>query len=338
MFSLTGAVSREVGIDFGTANTVIFMKDKGIVLREPSVIAVDRRSEEVLAVGKEARDMLGKASGNIQVIRPIQHGVVADFDGATAMLRGFLKKAVKSGTVNRPKVIMGLPAGATEVERTAAEDVAQHAGGGDVSLMEAPLATLLGVGLSPLSPKGVMTVNFGAGLLQVAVAALGETIAHTTERLGGNRMDEEIIRFIKKKYHLQIGELTAEEVKLKIGSAFPVEDSFSAFMEVRGRSVSDNLPKNITVHADEIRGALGETLELIIRAIVRTTEALPPEIAADLLESGIVLTGGGAQLTGIGSYINEATGLKVRIAERPVDAVAEGLGAGLQIPGRKAPQ
>lgn len=325
------SVGKEIGVDLGSANTVIYMRDRGIVLREPSVVAVDKRSEELLAVGKEAKEMLGKSQSNIKLIRPIQGGVVAELDAAAAMLRAFLKKALNTGLLNRPKIVMAVPAGSTEVERTAAEDVARHSGGADVDLMEAPIAALLGSGISPIGPKGIMTMSLGAGHIEAAVSVLGQVISRHREPLGGNAMDEAVARYIKRKYGLLIGDLAAEEVKLKVGSAFPQDDELGSFTDVRGRSVAESLPKNITVHGDEIREALFECLESMARVVVRTTEGLEPQLAADVLDGGILLTGGGALLRGVVPFLQEATGLKVSISERPLDTVAEGLVRGLDL-------
>lgn len=330
-------MSREIAIDMGTHNTVIFMKGQGasqgggIALREPSVVAVDSRSDEILAAGKEAKDMAGKSAGGVKIIKPMRGGAVADFDVMAAMLRTFIKRAIKSANISRPRVVIGVPADATQVEKTAAEDVVKHAGCGDVTLLEAPLAIILGAGLSPASPRGIMTIDLGAGHTEVSVAALGEIIATRSERFGSARIDEGILRYIKKKYNLQIGDLTAEDIKVKIGSAFPQDDSFSSFMEVRGRSVTDNLPKSITIHADEIRTAISGILEDLTALIARTTEELPPEIASDILESGIIMSGGGAMLKGLDKFIEETTGLKVTMTERPFDTLAEGLGKSLEV-------
>ncbi|MEG1426259.1 MAG: rod shape-determining protein [Oscillospiraceae bacterium] len=329
IFSQINALGSEIVIDMGTSNTVIFKKGAGIVLREPSVVAIDRRTQEVIAVGKEAKEMLGKTPAQILAVKPVLAGAAADFDVCCAMLKIFVKKASGAGVFSRPTVLFSLPAGATEVERIAAEEVAKHAGAGDIRLIEAPMAAAIGAGVSPLSPKGFMVVSMGAGITEVAVLALGDVIASTTVRTGGDAIDKAISRYIKRKYAIQIGELTAEEIKIKIGSAFPSADSFHSFMEVRGRSVAENLPKSITIHEEEIRGPILEELTKVIAAVVETTEVLPPEIAADLLETGILLTGGGGLLSGLDRYLQEATHLRVELSERPLDAVAEGLGRSL---------
>ena len=331
VFSVFSAVSKDVGIDLGTANTVIFVKDKGVALRESSVVAVDVRTDEVLAAGKEAKEMLGKTPETMEVVCPVKDGVVADFGACAAMMKYYLHKAVNTSFFNKPRVVLSIPSGITDVERRAVEDAVKQAGAGSVNLMEAPMAAAIGAGLPVGSPRGTMIANIGAGVTEVAVISLGDIVASTTARGGSDAIDRGIIVYMKRKHSLQIGVLTAENVKLKIGSAYPTDDSFNTFMEVKGRSVVDGLPKSITVQADEIREVINEEVKDIIRVIMRTMEETPAELAADVVDQGILLAGGGCQLRGLDKYIEQETGLKTTLAERPVDCIAEGLGKSLDL-------
>lgn len=335
--SLFTNISKDLGVDLGSANTLIFVKDEGVALREASCIAIDETSREIIATGKEAREMLGKAPESVEAVCPVKRGVVADFDACAAMLRQYVKKACGTGVINKPRIVMAVPSGITEVERRAAEDAAKRAGAGSVSLMEAPLAAAIGAGLAVSSSKGFMVLNAGSGITEAAVIALGDIVCSTSVRTGTGEMTESIIKYIKRKHGLVIGSVMAEDVLVKLGSAFPTEESFTGFMDVKGRSVADNLPKSITIHSEEIREAVSGVLSLIAAAVIDTMENTPPELASDIMETGIMLTGGAAELSGLDKYIAQESGLNVKIAERPTDCVAEGLGRslGLILAGRE---
>ena len=291
--------SKDIGIDLGTANTLVFMRGKGIVMREPSVVAVDVRTDEVLAVGKQAKEMLGRTPGSIVAVRPLKDGVIADFDVTAAMLKYFIKKALKSGTLNRPRIVVCIPSGVTEVERRAVEDAARQAGASQVELIEEPMAAAIGAGLPVADPTGSMVVDIGGGTAEVAVISLGDIVTSCSVRVAGDKFDEAIISYVKKKYNLLIGERTAEEIKIAIGSAFPTgSEEDRASVEIKGRNLVDGLPKNVTISAEEVREALSDPLATIVDAIKSTLEKTPPELSADIIDHGIMLTGGGALLGG----------------------------------------
>ena len=271
-FSMFTMFSKDIGIDLGTANTLVFMRGKGIVMREPSVVAVDVRTDEVLAVGKQAKEMLGRTPGSIVAVRPLKDGVIADFDVTAAMLKYFIKKALKSGTLNRPRIVVCIPSGVTEVERRAVEDAARQAGSNNVDLIEEPMAAAIGAGLPVGEPTGCMVVDIGGGTSEVAVISLGDIVTSVSVRMAGDKFDEAIVSYVKKKYNLLIGERTAEEIKIKIGSAFPTEETINAFVEIKGRNLVDGLPKNVTIHADEVREALADSVMIVVDAIKDTLE------------------------------------------------------------------
>ena len=306
MFSM---FSKDIGIDLGTANTLVFMRGKGIVMREPSVVAVDVRTDEVLAVGKQAKEMLGRTPGSIVAVRPLKDGVIADFDVTAAMLKYFIKKALRSGALARPRIIICIPSGVTEVERRAVEDA----------------------GLPVSDATGSMVVDIGGGTSEVAVISLGDIVTAVSVRMAGDKFDEAIVTYVKKKYNLLIGERTAEEIKMRIGSAFPTEETINAFVEIKGRNLVDGLPKNVTIHADEVREALADSVMVVVDAIKETLEQTPPELAADIIDRGIMLTGGGALLKGLDRLVSQETGIPVHVAERPLDCVVEGTGKSLEI-------
>ena len=326
-FSMFTMFSKDIGIDLGTANTLVFMRGKGIVMREPSVVAVDVRTDEVLAVGKQAKEMLGRTPGSIVAVRPLKDGVIADFDVTAAMLKYFIKKALKSGTLNRPRIVVCIPSGVTEVERRAVEDAARQAGSNNVDLIEEPMAAAIGAGLPVGEPTGCMVVDIGGGTSEVAVISLGDIVTSVSVRMAGDKFDEAIVSYVKKKYNLLIGERTAEEIKIKIGSAFPTEETINAFVEIKGRNLVDGLPKNVVVHSEDVREALLECLVKITSAIKETLERTPPELSADIIDRGITLTGGGALLRGLDQLIQSETGIDVHVAEDPLDCVAKGAGA-----------
>ena len=290
--------AKDIGIDLGTANTLVFMKGKGIVMREPSVVAVDVRSDTVLAVGTQAKEMIGRTPGSIVAVRPLKDGVIADFDITATMLKHFIKKAMKGHSFSRPHIVVCIPSGVTEVERRAVEDAARQAGASSVELIEEPMAAAIGAGLPVSEPTGSMVVDIGGGTSEVAVISLGDIVTSCSVRVAGDKFDEAIISYVKKKYNLLIGERTAEEIKISIGSAYPTEETEDVSVEIKGRNLVDGLPKNVRISADEVRDALSDPLSLIIDAIKSTLEKTPPELAADIIDHGIMLTGGGALLRG----------------------------------------
>lgn len=320
-----GVFSNDIGIDLGTATTLVYVKGQGVVLCEPSVVAIDRNTNQVLAVGEEAKRMLGRTPGNIVAIRPMKDGVIADFDITEAMLRYFIRKVHRRRPLVTPRVVIAVPSGITEVEKRAVKDSAERAGArSPVFLVEEPIAAAIGVGLPIHEPCGNMVVDIGGGTTEIAVISLAGIVFAKSIRIGGDECDEAIISHLKKTYNLMIGERTAEEVKIKIGSAYPLEEETT--MEVRGRDILAGLPKTITVSSEEIREALSEAVSQILEAIRITLERTPPELSADLISRGLILAGGGALLRGLDKLISEETGLPVHIADDPLTAVALGTG------------
>jgi len=326
MFSgLFGYFSNDIGIDLGTANILIYMKDRGIVIREPSVVAIHQGTNRVLAVGEEAKRMLGRTPGDIVAIRPMKAGVIADFEVTEAMLRYFIQKSQpRKWWAVRPRVVISVPSGITEVEKRAVKDSAMHAGARSVLLIEEPMAAAIGVGLPVQDPAGNMIVDMGGGTTEVAIISLSGIVQSKSVRTGGDEMDEAIVQYMKRVYNLQIGERTAEEIKITLGSAYPLEEEMS--MEVKGRDLVAGLPKTLTITSEEIREALEEPVRAIIEGIRVTLERCPAELSADLIDRGIVLAGGTSQLRGLSKLIAEQTGLPVHVAEDPLSAVAEGTG------------
>ena len=325
MFSgLLGYFSNDIGIDLGTANILIYVKDRGIVIREPSVVAIQQGTNRVLAVGEEAKRMLGRTPGDIVAIRPMKAGVIADFEVTEAMLRYFIQKSQPRRWAVRPRVVISVPSGITEVEKRAVKDSALHAGARDVLLIEEPMAAAIGVGLPVQDPAGNMIVDMGGGTTEVAIISLSGIVQSKSVRTGGDEMDEAIVQYMKRVYNLQIGERTAEEIKIALGSAYPLGEEMS--MEVKGRDLVAGLPKTLTITSEEIREALEEPVRAIIEGIRVTLERCPPELSADLIDRGIVLAGGTSQLRGLDRLIAEQTGLPVHVAEDPLSAVAEGTG------------
>lgn len=321
--------SKDIGIDLGTANTLVFMKGKGIVMREPSVVAVDVRTDTVLAVGSQAKDMIGRTPGSIVAVRPLKDGVIADFDITATMLKHFIRKAVKTSLFSKPRVVVCIPSGVTEVERRAVEDAARQAGASDVELIEEPMAAAIGAGLPVAEPTGSMVVDIGGGTSEVAVISLGDIVTACSVRVAGDKFDESIISYVKKKHNLLIGERTAEEIKISIGSAFDIGESET--VEIKGRNLLDGLPKNVTINTEEVREALSDPLVTIIDAVKGTLEKTPPELSADIIDHGIVLTGGGALLRGLDRLVAQETSMPVKVAENPLDCVVEGTGKRLEI-------
>ncbi len=317
--------SKDIGIDLGTANTLVCLKGKGIILREPSVVAVDMRTDTVLAVGSQAKEMLGRTPGSIIAVRPLKDGVISDLKIASKMLQHFIKKSVKPGIFSKPRVIICMPTGVTEVERKAVEDAAYQAGAKPpVVLIEEPMAAAIGAGMPVDEPVGSMVVDIGGGTSEVAVISLGDIVTACSVRVAGDKLDEAISNHIKKKYNLLIGDRTAEDIKIKIGSAYPYDDEDS--MSVKGRNLVDGLPKEITVTAQEVRDALADPLATIVDAIRTTLEKTPPELSADIIDHGIMLTGGGALLRGLDMLVMQQTGMPVHVAKRPLDCVVDGAG------------
>lgn len=316
--------SKDIGIDLGTANTLVYMRGKGIIIREPSVVAVDTRTDKVRCVGQEAKDVIGRTPGSIVAVRPLKDGVIADFDITTSMLQEFIRKAMVGTFFSKTRVIICIPSGVTAVERRAVKEAAENAGAKRVSIIEEPMAAAIGAGLPVGEPTGSMIVDIGGGTSEVAVISLGGIVTSRSVRVAGDEFDLSIINYIKKKYNLLIGERTAENIKIGIGSAYPSEHD--TVMDIKGRNLLNGLPENITVTSAEIREALAEPLSHIIEAIKVTLEKTPPELAADIIDQGITLAGGGALLKGLDMLIHKETGMPVYIAENPLDCVAEGTG------------
>ncbi len=320
--------SKDIGIDLGTANTLVHVKNKGIVVREPSVVAVNSFTNEVLAVGNDAKEMLGRTPGNIVAMRPMKDGVIADFDKTQAMLRYFIQKAIPNSKFVKPSVIVCIPSGVTEVERRAVEDSVMQVGAKEAFLIEEPMAAAIGAGLPVEEPTGCMVVDIGGGTSEVAVISLGGIVTSKSLRVAGDDLDEAIIQYIRKNHNLSIGERTAEQVKFELGSAYPVGEEST--MDIKGRDILTGLPKTITITTAEVRIALREEVYAIIDAIKTTLERTPPELAADIMERGIMLTGGGAMLPGLDMLVSEETGIPVNVAAEPLDCVVMGTGKVLE--------
>ncbi len=327
---ILGLFSNDIGIDLGTANTLVYVKDRGVVLREPSVVAVQAGTKRVLAVGDEAKRMLGRTPGSIVAIRPLKDGVISDFEVTEAMLKAFIQKAHRHRRwlAPRPRVVIAVPSGITEVEKRAVRESAYHAGARLVTLIEEPMAAAIGVGLPVQEAAGNMIVDIGGGTTEVAIISLAGIVFSRSIRVAGDELDEAITNYMKRAYNLVIGERTAEEIKIKIGSAYPMEKETQ--MEVRGRDLVAGLPKTLSITSQEVREALMDPVSNIVQSVRITLERCPPELSADLVERGIVLAGGGALLRGLDRLIQEETGLPVHVAEDPLSAVAEGTGKVLQ--------
>jgi rod shape-determining protein MreB len=328
MKSFFGSFSRDMGIDLGTANTLVHVKGKGIVLSEPSVVAIQRDTGEVLAVGEEAKQMIGRTPGNIVAIRPLKDGVIADFDVTQAMLKYFIRKSIDTKSFIRPRVIVGVPSGVTEVEKRAVIDATIQAGAREAYLIEEPMAAAIGAGLPVHEPTGNMVVDIGGGTTEVAVISLGGIVTSRSIRVGGDEMDEAIIQYIKRTYNLMIGERTAEEVKVTIGAA--IAPAVDQTMEIRGRDLVSGLPKTLTIKASEVQQALSEPVSSIIEAVKVTLEKTPPELASDIMDRGIVMTGGGSLLKGLDRLLSRETGMPVHISEDALLCVCMGTGRALE--------
>ena len=320
--------STDIGIDLGTANSLVYAKDRGVVLREPSVVAIQAGSKRVLAVGEEAKRMLGRTPGNIIAIRPMKSGVIADFDITEAMLAYFINKVCPKrfwSKYAKPRMVIAVPSGITEVEKRAVEDAAHAAGAGEVFLIEEPMAAAIGVGLPVSEPAGSMIVDIGGGTCEVAIISLAGIVhSYSARAAGGDAMDECIMKYIQRVYNLLIGERMAEMIKIEIGSAFPTGDEKT--LEIKGRDIVAGLPKTLTITSEEIRGALKEPVSQIVDAVRTTLDKCEPELAADLVDRGLVLSGGSSQLRGLDKLLAQQTGLPVTVADDPLSAVAEGTG------------
>lgn len=323
-----GKMTKDMGIDLGTANTLVYIKGQGIVVREPSVVAIRDDSKDVLAVGEEAKRMIGRTPGNIVAIRPMKDGVIADFDITQSMLSYFIQKAAAKKGVVSPRIAICVPFGVTEVEKRAIEEAARNAGAKDAFLIEEPMAAAIGAGLRIEEPEGNMVVDIGGGTSEIAIISLGGIVTAKSIRLGGDELDEAIVNYVKKEYSLMIGERTAEDVKIKIGSAYKEGDEVE--MEIRGRDLISGLPKTMQISSSEVRDALRDPVNSIVDGIKSTLEKTPPELASDIMENGIMLTGGGALLKGLDKLVKEETGMPVKIAENPLDCVAIGTGKSVE--------
>lgn len=321
---------KDMGIDLGTANTLVFVKGKGIVLREPSVVAMNNVTKKTLAVGSEAKLMIGRTPGNIVAIRPLKDGVIADFDTAQTMMKSLIEKVTTKNAFKSPRIIVCYPSGVTEVEKRAIEEATKLAGARDVVLMEEPMAAAIGAGLPVSEPTGSMIVDIGGGTTEVAIISLGGIVTSKSLRVAGDELDQSIISYIRKEFSLMIGERTAEQVKMEIGSAYKLEGEEEMLMEIKGRDMITGLPKIVEISESQVREALKEPVYAIIESIKTTLEKTPPELAADIMEKGIMLAGGGAYLRGLDILINKETNMPVHIAESPLDCVVLGAGKALE--------
>jgi len=326
--SIWGLFSNDLGIDLGTANTLVFARGQGIVLREPSVVAIRKDTNQVLAVGREAKQMLGRTPGSIVAIRPMKDGVIANFEITEAMIRHFIHQAHNRKRLVRPRVIIAVPSGITQVEKRAVRDSAESAGSREVYLIEEPMAAAIGVGLPIQEPSGNMIVDIGGGTTEVAVISMSGIVYSKSVRVAGDEMDEGVLNYIKRKYNLLIGERTAESIKMQIGSAYPMEKRKT--MEVKGRDLVAGIPKTLLISDEEIREALAEPFTTIVEAVKTALESTPPELAADIVDKGIILAGGGSMIPGLDQLLREETGLPITAAENPLNAVVLGTGKVLE--------
>jgi rod shape-determining protein MreB len=317
-------LGRDMAVDLGTANTLVYVRGRGIVLNEPSVVALNTNNGQIVAVGVEAKRMIGRTPGNIVAIRPLKDGVIADFDVTERMLRYFIQKVHRRTHLARPRLVVAVPSGITGVEQSAVKEAGHQAGARRVYIIEEPMAAAIGAGLPIHEPTGNMVVDIGGGTTEVAVISLGGIVTSQSIRVGGDELDQAIITFGKKEYSLMLGERTAEEIKMTLGSAFPAEDEPHA--EIRGRDLVSGLPKTVVISSAEVRKAVEEPVNLIVDAVKNTLDKCPPELAGDVMDRGIALTGGGALLRGLESRIREETGMPVQVADNPLDSVVLGTG------------
>lgn len=325
---LFDVLSNDIGIDLGTANTLVYVRHQGIVLDEPSVVAVEKSTDKVLAIGSAAKEMMGRTPGGIAAIRPLKDGVIADFEISEKLISDFIRRVVKHRYLMKPRVIISVPSGITEVEKRAVRDSAENAGAREVFLLAEPMAAAIGVGLPVDQPSGSMIIDIGGGTTEIAVIALNGIVNDTSIRVAGDELNEAIIMYLKKNYNLLIGELTAEEVKIQIGSAHPLDKELS--MDIRGRDLVAGVPKNLTLSSVQVREAISETIDIIVEAVRQALERTPPELASDILERGIILTGGGALLRGLDRRLRQETNLPVNVAEDPLTCVVRGTGRVLE--------
>ncbi len=323
-----GFLTNDIAIDLGTANTLVYVKGQGIVLNEPSVVAVDKRTDKVLAIGIAAKEMIGRTPYEISAIRPLKDGVIADFEVSEKMLSDFIKRVVKHRYLMKPRIIISVPSGITEVERRAVRDSAENAGAREVFLLAEPMAAAIGVGLPVDQPSGSMIIDIGGGTTEIAVIALSGIVNNTSIRIAGDELDDSIIIYLKKNYNLLIGERTAEEIKCKIGSAYPLEKEES--MEIKGRDLVAGVPKTMKVSTSQIREAMAEPVTAIVEAVRQALEQTPPELASDILDRGIIMTGGGALLRGLDKRLRQETNLPVIVADDPLTCVVRGAGRCLE--------
>lgn len=321
--------SKDIGIDLGTANTLVYLKGKGIVMREPSVVTLNIKTGDIVAVGSKAKEMIGKTPGSIVAVRPLKDGVVADFDVTSSMINYFISKTVKHRFLSKPRVLICVPSGVTDVERRAVEEATRLAGAANVELIEEPMAAALGAGLPVMEASGSMIIDIGGGTSEVAVLSLGDVVTAYSVRVAGDKFDDAIITYVKRNYNLLIGEKTAERVKIEMGSVLPYEGEGQ--MEIRGRDLLNGLPKDVTISSEEVREALKVPISSIVEAVRSTLEDTPPELSADIMKRGIVLTGGGALLRGLDKLLESEVKMPVTIAENPLDCVAEGTGKYLEM-------
>ncbi|MBE9030701.1 rod shape-determining protein [filamentous cyanobacterium LEGE 11480] len=323
-------LSRDMGIDLGTANTLVYVSGKGIVLQEPSVVAIDQNERTPLAVGEDAKRMLGRTPGNIVALRPLRDGVIADFDTAEIMLKYFITRVNEGKQLVAPRVVIGIPSGVTGVERRAVKEAAMQAGAREVHLIDEPVAAAIGAGLPVAEPTGNMIVDIGGGTTEVAVLSLQGTVLSESVRVAGDELSESIMQYMKKIHNLVIGERTAEEIKIQVGSAYPNQEMDEQTMEVRGRHLLSGLPQTVVVKATEVRESMAEPLSVIVDAVKRTLERTPPELASDIIDRGIMLAGGGALLSGLDTLISHETGIVVHVAADPLSCVVLGTGRVLE--------
>jgi rod shape-determining protein MreB len=314
--------SNDLGIDLGTANTLIYVSGRGLMIEEPSVVALEKKSKKILAIGAEAKRMLGRTPSEIEAIRPMKDGVIADFDLVEEMLKYFIKKVQRGPSFFRPRAVIGVPSGITEVEKRAVIDSAESAGVREVYLVAEPMAAAIGMGVPVNEPSGNMVIDIGGGTAEIAVLALFGMVCDMSVRIGGDEIDEAIVSYLKKTYNLLVGECTAEQIKIQIGSAFPLEDELE--MEVKGRDLVAGIPKTLRITSTEIRDALNEPVSTIVEAVKQALEQTPPELSADILDKGIIMTGGSSQLRGLDERLRQETNLPVNVIDEPLTGVAKG--------------
>ncbi len=324
------SLSRDMGIDLGTANTLVYVSGKGIVLQEPSVVAIDLNEKVPIAVGEEAKKMLGRTPANVIAVRPLRDGVIADFDTAEVMLKSFIQRVNEGKSLVLPRIVIGIPSGVTGVERRAVMDAASQAGAREVYLIDEPVAAAIGAGLPVTEATGNMIIDIGGGTTEVAVLSLQGTVLSESVRIAGDELTEAIMQYLKKVHNLVIGERTAEDIKIRIGSAYPTHDDDEAMMEVRGLHLLSGLPRTVTIKGPEVRESMSEPLLVIIEAVKRTLERIPPELASDIIDRGIMLAGGGALLKGVDTLISHETGIVTHIATDPLSCVVMGTGRVLE--------